>query len=338
MTDLVVKTNKLNSAIQNLSLIEARLVQLAIVDARDSGCGLSPDKPLTISVKRYAEAFGVQAKNAYANIKEAEESLFNRRFSFIDDDGYPVKSRWVSQVKYLDDKGAIEIIFTPAVVKGISRIDGAVEFFTKYLLSNTINFKSVYSVRLYELMCQWKNADPKKIPMFELEKFRGQLGVEFHQYKAMKDFKKYILDKALSEINEYSDLTVSYEQVKSGRNIIGFKFKIAIKQPVTTAPLTMTPKQRKMFANKLSKLPELSDMAQSGWSYEQFAEYIEQDLLDADKAEFYRPYLAELGFKGWLSVTYHYFVITLYLFEVFLWLLLPTYRSTMYVKFCAMWA
>ena len=41
-------------------------------------------------------------------------------------------------------------------------IDGVVEFFTKYLLSNTIKFKSVYSVRLYELVTQFRNKKNKE--------------------------------------------------------------------------------------------------------------------------------------------------------------------------------
>ena len=37
--------------------------------------------------------------------EEAEDSLFNRRFSFYDEDGKLVKSRWIQRVKYLDDQG-----------------------------------------------------------------------------------------------------------------------------------------------------------------------------------------------------------------------------------------
>ena len=40
--DIVVKSNRLNSALQNLSLAEIRIIQLAIVDARESGKGLDP--------------------------------------------------------------------------------------------------------------------------------------------------------------------------------------------------------------------------------------------------------------------------------------------------------
>lgn len=45
----------------------------------------------------------------------------------------------------------------------------------------------------------------------------------------MSDFKKRVLDLAVNEINEKSDLKVSYEQVKKGVAIAGFKFKVLTK-------------------------------------------------------------------------------------------------------------
>ena len=82
-SDLVVKSNRLNMAIQNLTLLELRIIQLAIVDARETGKGLSTDTPLRIDAMRYAEVFNTTRQNAYQRMKEAEETLFNRRFSFI---------------------------------------------------------------------------------------------------------------------------------------------------------------------------------------------------------------------------------------------------------------
>ena len=54
-------------------------------------------------------------------------------------------------------------------------------------------------------------------------------GVEDNEYKAMSDFKKRVLDLAVKEINEKSDLKVSYEQIKKGVAIVGFKFKVLTK-------------------------------------------------------------------------------------------------------------
>ena len=102
--NLVVKTNQLNSALQNLSLPEIRIIQLAIVDARETNTGLSTDKPLRIDALRYAEMFETTRQNGYQRMKDAEENLFNRRFSYVNEQGKTVKSRWIQQVTYLDDK------------------------------------------------------------------------------------------------------------------------------------------------------------------------------------------------------------------------------------------
>ena len=230
--NLVVKTNQLNSALQNLSLPEIRIIQLAIVDARETNTGLSTDKPLRIDALRYAEIFETTRQNGYQRMKDAEENLFNRRFSYIDERGKLIKSRWVQQVTYLDDEGAIELVFTLAVVNGISRIDGAEDFFTSYLLEQTASMDSIYSVRLYELLVQWVAA--KNTPLFELDKFRDQLGIEGHEYKRMGNFKLRVLDLAVKEINEKSDIKVSYSQVKKGRTITGFKFIVHEKLKIKT--------------------------------------------------------------------------------------------------------
>ena len=226
----VVKTHRLNTALQKLSLAEIRLMQLAIIDARETGAGIDTVTPLPIHASRYAEAFGVTRQTAYEVLIEAETSLFKRYFTFLDErDGKPVKSHWVSQAKYLDDEAIIEIMLTPAVVKEITRIDAieAKTLFTRFALEQVAPMKSVYSVRLYELLNQWRQA--KKVS-FDLDVFRGQLGVEDTEYKAMSDFKKRVLDLAVNEINEKSDLKVSYEQVKKGVAIAGFKFKVLTKE------------------------------------------------------------------------------------------------------------
>ena len=230
--NLVVKTNKINEALQNLSLAEVRIIQLAIVDARETATGLSTDKPLRIDASRYAEVFDTTRQNAYQRMKDAEETLFNRRFTYFDDNKKPIKSRWLQQVQYHDGEGAMDLVFTLAVVEGISRIDGLEQFFTSYLLEQTTQFDSVYSVRLYELLTQWRAA--KKTPCFELDVFRQQMGLGVNEYKRMNDFKKRVLDLGVSEINGKSDLKVKYENVKKGRSIIGFKF-IVHEKPKTKA-------------------------------------------------------------------------------------------------------
>lgn len=230
--NLVVKTHRLNTALQNLSLSEIRLIQIAIVDSREKQLGLNAEQYLHISASRYAKQFNVEMHTAYEVLQQAEKTLFERRFTFLNERHNEVKSRWISQVEYKKGEGEIAIILTPAVVKEITRIDGIEQFFSQYAIEATASFNSVYSVRLYELLVQWKTA--KKTPVFELETFRSQMGLGVNEYTRMSDFKRRVLDLAVKEINEKSDIKVSYSQVKKGRTITGFKFKVLAKPKLAT--------------------------------------------------------------------------------------------------------
>ena len=306
--ELVVKTNRLNQAFQTLSLSEFHIVQLAIVDARHTGTGLSTDTPLRIDALRYAEIFGTTRQNAYQRMKEAEDSLFNRRFSFFDENGKLIKSRWIQQVRYLDDEGAIELVFTLAVVQGISKIDGIKDFFTQYLLSQTAQLNSTYSARLYELLIQWKAVG--KTPLFELATFREQLGIGVNEYKRMDHFKTRVLDLAITEISEKTDIEATYLQHKKGRSISGFSFSFTQKKSKNTSnenlknsenldlfSKKMTDAQRHLFANKLSELPDMNKYSQGTESYPQFAVRIAEMLQDKEKFEELLPYLKKVGFS-----------------------------------------
>ena len=173
-------------------------------------------------------------------------------------------------------------------------------------LKKTSDFKSVYAVRLYELLMQWKSVG--KTPMYELNKFRSQLGIGVNEYDRMEAFKRRVLDIAIKQINEFSDITVKYEQHKKGRAISGFSF--TFKQKKTNLPITdkrapntidifskMTDSQRHLFANKLSRLPEMNSYSQGTESFEQFAVRISEMLKDAKKFEELFPYLQKVGFK-----------------------------------------
>ena len=147
--------------------------------------------------------------------------------------------------------------------------------------------------------------------MFELQSFRQQLGVELNQYKTMSNFKSRVLDPAIKQINKYTDITVKYDQHKQGRVITGFTFTFVVKakaqKPVESnrdantpdmlTPLKMTDKQRRAFADKLSRMSELSSYSEPGKDYHHYAKKIEEDLLDNSKYAFYIPYLNKLGFE-----------------------------------------
>lgn len=269
--DLVVKSNQLIQAVSNLSLVEIRLMQLAVVDARETGTGITTDTPLIIWANRYSKTFDVTLEAAYWALKEAARTLFDRQFTLYTIDTHTQKekritSRWVSQVAYVDDAAKLEIILAPAVVSEITRLESQ---FTRYYLEQTAPLTSAYAVRLYELLIQWREA--AKLPMFELDHFRQQLGLSNNELFRMSDFKKRVLDLAVSQINEHTDITVSYEQHKAGRVITGFTFSLKQKkQPkdVTPKPKKATPKPIEDLNTLLKDKKFLEKHAKAGESWD----------------------------------------------------------------------
>lgn len=306
MTDLVVKSNKLVQALQTLTLSETRLLQLAIVDARETGQGLSTDKPLELNATRYAQAFNISPDAAYLALIEAEDSLFKRQFTLTNEDGSLTKSRWIQDANYRKGEGRILVTLTRVVIEHVTQIDGFEQYFTSYHLRKTSDFKSVYAVRLYELLIQWKLVG--KTPTFDLNKFRSQLGIGVNEYARMEAFKRRVLDIAIDQINEFSDITVKYEQHKKGRSISGFSFAfkqkkmanqaIENKRDLKTADilLKMTDAQRYLFANKLSELPEMGKYSQGTESFQQFAVRIATMLQDPEYFKELYPYLKKVGY------------------------------------------
>ena len=304
---LVVKDNALINASYNLELTEQRLIMLAIINARESGQGITADSKLEIHASDYAKLFNVSADASYKALREAVNNLFNRQFSYTAEYKKTgkvgiVRSRWVSRIFYVDDLALLEITFAPDVVPLITRLE---EHFTKYEAKQVAHLTSKYATRLYELLIAWREVG--KVPQLELSEFRNRLGLVDSEYTAMSDFKKRVLEPSIKQINEHTDITVTYEQHKKGRIISGFSFKFKQKQqPKVEAKrdpntpdffIKMTDAQRHLFANKMSEMPEMSKYSQGTESYQQFAVRIAEMLLQPEKFRELYPVLEKAGFK-----------------------------------------
>ena len=240
MSELIVKDNALINASYNLDLVEQRLILLAIIEARENGQGINANDPLTIHAESYIHQFGVHRNTAYQALKDACDDLFARQFSyqFKNERGNieHVKSRWVSEVRYVDADAVVKLIFAPAVVPLITRLE---ERFTKYDIDQISGLSSAYSVRLNELLIQWRSSG--KTPVIDLTDFRKRIGVLDTEYKRMAQLKERVLNLAIQQINEHTDIIVDYKQQKAGRVIIGFSFTFTQKKH----PIDVTPKTQK---------------------------------------------------------------------------------------------
>lgn len=309
-TELVVKDNALINASYNLDLVEQRLILLAIVEARESGKGINANDPLTVHAESYINHFSVHRNTAYQALKDACKDLFARQFSYQEQRPKGVAnitSRWVSQIAYIDNSATVELIFAPAIIPLVTRLE---EQFTSYELKQVSGLSSAYAIRLYEVLIAWRSTG--KTPIIELSDFRQKLGVLEGEYSRFNNFKVRVLDPAIKQINEYTDITVKAEQHKKGRSVSGFSFKFKQKQqakiekPVDpkrdpNTPdffIPMTDAQRHLFAHKLSTLHEMSEYSVGTESYEDFAKRIADMLLEPEKFRAFYPLLVQVGFNS----------------------------------------
>ena len=255
MSELVVKDNALMNASYNLNLVEQRLILLAIIEARESGKGINANNPLIVHAETYITQFGVHRNTAYQALKDACKDLFARQFSYQEKNSRGnirhVTSRWVSQVAYNDKEATIDLIFSPVVVPLITQLE---EQFTKYDIEQISGLSSAYAIRLYELLICWRSIG--KTPFIELDEFRKRLGVLDTEYQRIERLKTSVLALSIAQINQYTDITVSYEQHKAGRTITGFSFSFTQKKQAQD----VTPNVKKSAAKpKTTKQEEQLD-------------------------------------------------------------------------------
>ncbi|MFX7059991.1 replication initiation protein, partial [Acinetobacter baumannii] len=140
-----------------------------------------------------------------------------------------------------------------------------------------------------------------------LDELFEQLGLR-DSYQDLSNLKKRVIKPSLQEISTNTDIDLSYENVKRGRSVVGFKFIVKEKPKpkaigVGRDPDTvdmffkMTDAQINMFGNQLAQLSELSHLAVGNESYDALASRIKDMLKDPDKQKQFIPHLRKLGFK-----------------------------------------
>lgn len=301
-TKLVTKDNKLISASYSLGIPEQRLIFLAIIEARAQKQLIDAKGVLRIHASSYQEQFKVKKHTSYDALKSAASGLFEAHFEYDEVHKQTGKLarrvvRWVQEISYIDAAGMVELQFTNSVIPLITRLSNQ---YTEYELKQVSELQSEYSIRIYELAMQWKTVG--KTNKILLKDLRLMLGVAPEQYKQMCNFKTRVLDHAVNQINEHTDILVKYEQHKTGRAITAisftFKPKKTAKQITTvneSSFISMSDKQISMFSVKLAALPELGSNAPMGASIAEYATMIAADLADEERQKKYIKYLAKVG-------------------------------------------
>jgi plasmid replication initiation protein len=226
---VVVKSNKVVEAGYRLSLYEQRILLSCIAQINSKG-GLTIEDKFEVSAQEIVKLYSVtDLDTVYLMLKEAVDKL-SERWIIISDPDPDVpqtktrRMRWVTTVDYQPGEGKVLLRFNFDMIPYLTLLKRE---FTQYKLQSVTKFKSAYSIRLYELLMQWKKFGKREV---EVDWLKNQLQVE-DNYPRMFDFKKNVIDIAIKEINEHSDIHINaLDQRKAGRVVTHFMFTFALKE------------------------------------------------------------------------------------------------------------
>ena len=322
---MITKSNTLIEAGYDLTYAEHDLITLAVNKLHKEKTG---GKQVIISAKEFAAANNVSDNYAYQTLKEAANTLGNKKLKFTlyrdltrhtekEEDKLTVikpnhshfttlraEYNWLQGISYQDQLGYIILHFSDPLAFLIERTN---EAYTKYDYVKTIEFTGCSSKRLYELVKKWQNI--KKIPTMTVFEWKEFFGVA-DKYPQISEFKRRVLEPAIEQINKQGEFLLTLKTVKTGRIIS--HFEIAIKFVKSKAELAdsgkdlkqqiknLTPIQADKFSKLLANDSNFgSKFARSGETMNEFINRLSNELQrDPKKIANYLPFLKKCGFKS----------------------------------------
>lgn len=238
---IVAKANSLLPALSKFKLSELRLLSycLSFIDSRPNHREVDvPGQPGPVdqgsivfraTVKDMLKIFpNMGEKTAYDVIKQAVKGINARPYendNFITADGRiaMVMIYWYHSFWYYPKEGVFEFKLDPDVVELVLSLKTD---FTRFKLENVYQFNSASSWKLYENLKQWATTGRWTVP---LDDFRIRMNI-VDKYPRWNSLRERVVEPAVKEINEYSDIKVSYVKQTRMRSVIGISFFIQTKE------------------------------------------------------------------------------------------------------------
>lgn len=207
---------KANDMIQKgrheLSLQEQRCVLYAISKIKPEDTIF---QEYTFELSDFFKLCGLQ-KESYHELKGILQGLADRSWwATIDDKGTESLVRWFSTLRTNKRSGKVTIKFHEDMMPYLLELTKENKYFTHYQLKYILPMKSQYAIRLYELLKSYQRNNIEWF--FDIDQLKKQLNCE--TYKNFADFNRRVLEPAVAEINEYTDIKIAWDIEKEGRKV-----------------------------------------------------------------------------------------------------------------------
>lgn len=222
---MVVKANELIQKSRfSLSLQQQKIVLYLISQVNPFD---EDFKLYEFSIPDFCRVCGIDFRSGkhYADLKKQIKEIADKSLWVRLENGKETLLRWIEK-PYVDEKsGTIAIRLDRDMKPFLLELKGN---YTRYQLLWTLNFRSKYSIRLFELVCSIHYCDLEPYTKeYEIEELKQLLDAESYEWEKLKT---RVLEQAIKEINEYSDKIVSYEPIKRGRKVVRVALTVESKE------------------------------------------------------------------------------------------------------------
>ena len=202
------------------------LGELKILDTYLSRINSHDEKNSTVTFTKaeYEELMGLEKCNLNT-LKKYTKSMLGKVVELPMPDGYMQFTLFTKSVCTLDEYGQRIIELTCSEEAKILFFNIEKLGYLQYELKNVLSLTSKYSLLLYLYLRKERYRSQWSISLKELRE--QKLDVKNNQtYENFKYFKRDILDKAINEINEKTDIKFTYDTEKTGRRVTGIHFHL----------------------------------------------------------------------------------------------------------------
>lgn len=260
---MIYKSNALVEAAYRLTVQEQRILLACISQVRHDEV-VTDEVLYSVRAADLARLSGTAVEAAYSELKAAALRLKRREVRVTQEpNGEGKKPKvmitgWVQTIFYIEGEGRVELRFTKDMLPYLTELTRQ---FTKYSLADVAKMDSSHAIRLYELLMQWDTKGQREVSIEDLRKW---LQLE-ERYPLMAEFRRWVIEPAVTQINEHSPISVSWTQRKTGRKITHLQFSFGPKQAATPALVdgSAKPKKRPIISKAKAE-----SIAQRGESYE----------------------------------------------------------------------
>ena len=210
------------------------------------------DLDIEVSIDDINRILAYQGGNQREIIKNAIPTLMQSALVHIDDENGERWSIAITDSYIKNDNQTVRFTFNKTVQKELEELRG----YTWLYLSNLTGMSSTYAVRIYEFFAMRLGSQNKKDTFdFDLNKLRIYLDCT-NKLEDFRNFERTVLKKAEKEINEKTNIKMSYKKIKTGRSITSILFTFKWKSKADVIDVKTEEHQKPMNQAEQMELKE----------------------------------------------------------------------------------